>query len=516
MSTIRTFGRGIPVVVLCVLEIGLAPVSAQPQSAGLVPSQFHFSVDIAGQTGRYVTRGTCASQPVTHDAPIWSVVVSLRVQPPEGTVRIDPNLNIYHRGSVQAVRADTLYVPYFEGASATVPLAHAGRRFTGNLRLVLGTARFEVQGLTLSEVGEVVELLAGNPNLIQGAFTAGNTKLRVFKVWDPTGQADADDVLEALYSNFDPASDPLALIKGLEAATIQPQTVEFVLEDDTMTVTLQSVIEKAVGPRVQAFEIDKTSLDAARGNVRTLAERGKGSQPGDSNPPIWIVDEPCFQLSLAPVISGDEVSTAAAFRGRYDFLTRNGKGFLKIRAEGDGSQGGDYFQRVEARSELGLNQQASAWLLAFSGVGSYSFTREGGETLDEWKLGGKLQVHTPNLTGKLSALPGASTSPILAVEFGAAGGNGPSTGETNAYAMATLMFTSRPSTRLYLDANAAAGWSNERRFGGESTFEYIKVTARFNISSDWDYLVRYECGEKNPDYQSFCGWQTGADLTTGR
>ena len=37
-----------------------------------------------------------------------------------------------------------------------------------------------------------------------------------------------------------------------------------------------------------------------------------------------------------------------------------------------------------------------------------------------------------------------------------------------------------------------------------------------NVNTDWAYLVKYECGRKDPDFEKFCGWQSGLALTLGR
>ena len=64
--------------------------------------------------------------------------------------------------------------------------------------------------------------------------------------------------------------------------------------------------------------------------------------------------------------------------------------------------------------------------------------------------------------------------------------------------------------------NADGGWSNGARFASEKKFSYLSIQGRFNLESSWDYVVRYECGRKEPDYRKFCGWQTGLILLTGR
>ena len=132
-----------------------------------------------------------------------------------------------------------------------------------------------------------------------------------------------------------------------------------------------------------------------------------------------------------------------------------------------------------------------------------------------------------SLTALLPALlfasrPGALTRPILSIEGGAAGGNRlndaktATVSKTNFVAKGNFMYSTRPTPRATIDLSGAVGASDAEAFGNRRYFSNVRLQARYNLSKDYDFLARYDCGRRSPDYIKFCGWQTGFTLVMGR
>ena len=233
--------------------------------------------------------------------------------------------------------------------------------------------------------------------------------------------------------------------------------------------------------------------------------------------PFFIIDEPCLAFSVSPLVAaGEGATTAVSFRARYDFYNPMGRRFLKLRAEGDGAPSGIYYDRIEGTIDIGVNQGVPRSVLSLSGTGSYSLKRESGARLDAWRAVAKAQLQGPNLAGIIGALAGATTSPILSVEFGGAGGNALTGSDADWITRFTAILTGRLTTRVYLDFRGVGVIAGSAQFAGRDRYTYGSAQVRLNVNKDWDYLIKYECGRKDPDYQKFCGGQSGLALTLGR
>lgn len=333
----------------------------------------------------------------------------------------------------------------------------------------------------------------------------------------PDRKAELKKQIEALGKEVQAKSgDPAALSKLLS----ELQKINEELKGQSPAAEASLAPRYALVKDNEAVPLERLSITTAdigtmSKNLKQIAQYGNpGGDPGNKD--IWIVDEPCLQVSLAPTLSGGETITAATFRFRYDWFSNPGEHFLKIRAEGDTASSGDFFQRLEVKIDGGWNFKKGSWLFTTGGTSSYSLSRQGSQTKEEWKAGGKAQLYGPSILGFLSALPGAGTKPVASLEFAAAGGDASSTRKTNFLGTGELGLTSRLNSRLSFDLSGFAGWSDQARFAGHREFGYIRIQGRYNVSKDWDYLVRYECGRKNPDYRKFCGWQSGLTMVLGR
>src|SRR5262249_16672436 len=111
-------------------------------------------------------------------------------------------------------------------------------------------------------------------------------------------------------------------------------------------------------------------------------------------------------------------------------------------------------------------------------------------------------------------LLGAGTSPIVSLIVGGVGG----TGTSNKAFLATLDIagSARLDTRLSIDVRANGSVARDKPFADRSNYGYANIQIRFNLMKDVDYLVKYECGRKEPDYRRYCGVQSGLSFLTGR
>jgi hypothetical protein len=396
-----------------------------------------------------------------------------------------------------------LHVPSFTaGPAGRVRLSHAGKTYEGDVSVrFTGELRVTYQGLSLAEAGDVLAI-SGAAEKIAQTFQGAGLSLTIFEV-TPPASVKTSNQLDTFYLEqllLVHANIPNALAR-LAAKRPEDQQKEV-----GYTVTSRTV------PLTISPEATQASLAVARANVLNLI-----GNPKAANGSILLVDEPCLQFSLAPTLSGtDSVATAATFRARYDFLDAHNKTFLKLRAEGQGATQGTYYDRLEADAFFGINRTVARVVLGLGGSGSYALSRENNEKRDQWTVVTKLQANLPNMTGILGALPGAGTSPILNLELGAVGKDNGTVTTREFLARANALFTARVTTRLSLDLQGSAGWSSEPLYADSESFRYGKFEVRFNLSKDWDYLVRYECGRKPPEYQNFCGSQSGFAMVAGR
>lgn len=513
-------------------------LAAQDQPADkTMPTQFALSADIYGSVGQAVSRPMCANRPFTHDSPNWSVGVKIQAKPPSGAAVEDEFFGVYSLrqpaspGGGPLPDVAVVFLPVYQATGGAITVSVTGRKYVGVIETRMDSVFLVFKDLTLSETGDLVNHLLENESVMQQAFKDANLGLLLYRV---RGNKELDDltrvpatpseVYTALYSGFDPKSNPAFFKQRLER--IREGPIEQKILDRSkqppkevrITLSVEKDNPKTVSIDPMSLRLDSARIAKLREDVVTLSATGS-AQDGSAAPgtsPIWVVDEPCLQLSVAPVLSGEESSAAATFRARYDVFSKMGKAFLRFRGEGDTASGGQFFQRVALTSDAGYNHKFDRWLLSLGATGSYNFARDQGRTLDEWKFGGKLQVYAPSLVGLIGRLPGAGSRPILNVEADAVGGKASPTKSTDFLGAASLLYTTRLSPRLSVDFVGSAGKSNKARFAERKDFAYARVQARFNLNTDWDYFVRYDCGRLPPDYGHFCGWQSGVALTMGR
>ena len=129
-----------------------------------------YDVDISAlsrinpNTDKPAPKNGCATQPLTHDAKIWSVDISLRPQAPGLTPT--PNGGSY----VDAM--ENVFYFMFSGNGPTITLSSARRDYSGSVNTSFaGQATLSFEGLTLADLGDVIEIIGGSPGEISQTFT---------------------------------------------------------------------------------------------------------------------------------------------------------------------------------------------------------------------------------------------------------------------------------------------------------------------------------------------------------
>jgi len=431
----------------------------------------------------------CSNQPITHDSAIWSVLVYGTSVPPGG-VLASPGTSVYTVPS----QPGHVYVPVVESADIPpIRIQLRDKTFTSAVTTNFGLLVMTFGPMTLSEAGDFVNALETS-DAVDAAFRAARISLQVLDFVDPKAPGRRPDQFyeQELLMRLGP--QPLPGDFAQKLAALKPAAFR---ADVTLAV-------------------NRGSVPAAKNAIRIMT--GAAPPRADAGQyPIFIIDEPCLAFSVSPVpVAGDRASTAVSFRGRYDFYDGMGTRFAKLRAEGDAAPSGTYYDRVEGTLDIGANRAAGRSVVGFSGSGGYSVTRQSGAKQDAWRAVVKTQLQGPNLAGIFGSLPGATTSPILSVEFGGAGGTSLTDAEADWILRGTFALTGRLTTRLYVDLRGVGAAGGEPRFAGADHYGYGSLQVRFNVNKDWDYLVKYECGKKDPDYRHFCGGQSGLALTLGR
>src|SRR6266568_2999206 len=157
-------------IAMCTLGILLLVTARLNAQNTPVASQelftFTYTVDFAARTGyKYNVQGGCANRPFAQDARIWSVLIRPRFTTPAKYTRLDANFPFY------SPPGGGLLMVYFDGVSTTVPLNNGGRSYNAKVQYNLGQIFFEVADLTLSELGDVVDLITKNKSVIGDALS---------------------------------------------------------------------------------------------------------------------------------------------------------------------------------------------------------------------------------------------------------------------------------------------------------------------------------------------------------
>jgi hypothetical protein len=345
-----------------------------------------------------------------------------------------------------------------------------------------------------------------------------------FELREPTGAAPAAAKLASLTTDtiLDAIGIALEDRADLIRSASHQQPIHLPLSEIGLIAVVTTSESDTGDIRFQVQSVDKDELTARL--IATSYQDESGS--------ILLVEEPYFQFAFAPVFENGNTVTGFNFRLRYDLLDRQADNYVKLRAEGDLAQSAAYFQRAQASASFGRNlalNRSKSWLLAAGADATYAGSALGStgnpgvsatsgtahKLIGEWRAGGNLQLYFP-VVNFFSVSPGAGSRPIFNLHIAASGGNTPALNQTGFVFASDVTYTYRPQSRFMFDLLGTSAISNQARFGGRSTVEYVRFQGRFNLTSDFDYLAGYECGRQSPDYRKFCGWRTGITMVAGR
>jgi hypothetical protein len=477
-----------------------------------------------------VQNGCGANQPFTQDAPIWSVILRLDASGSlkSGTSDI-PKIKSFPFFRDPAT--NTFYAVVVDGPSQTFSSVNQkGESLTVHVRNVLGQVNMAIEGLTLAQLTDVAAAVKAHASQFTGKLSSLGYTAKLYKV---TGPKSESEFIGALVGDIDPTA---ANAQGLLAQNLQvlttaaaPANQAVILDTGTLgSIQLVDDSFAKLNDNVKSI-LQNGALKAgnrapaqstAGGNADTLAGAPGAAGSGGDNPVVFAIDEPCFGFSVAPIVSGASGSLASTFRFRYDIYSAGGTSFLKLRANGDGALNGSYFNRAEGSAVLGVNNKGLVVVNGGAAFG-YSFSRPGASVVDEWTASGKFQFSLPPVLFVNRA--GMQSRPTVTVDGGGSGGRHAQLGrlgttrDTSFVAKGAFAYTIRPSEMLSIDLTGGLGASSETTFfNGRRYFSNARVEIRYNVSKDYDFLARYDCGRRGPDYLKYCGWTTGFTMIRGR
>lgn len=511
-----------------------------------LPKTVKLRVDISREWKDPHAQNKCSNRPFSHSAKVWKLVVI--ADPVWEDKEKEKKSKRYFSDEKQ-----NLLIPVATlKDNPKLALVVGGRVYEGRAERYVREVRLVFENLSVAEMSDLADHLANHADEIQRAYSAAVARYEIFQVafaHDPKDSVAEGALYNVLTCNLDPVDQPDAFHQLLVSAQqgIQLHVCMERRDAEQPRAPGAAVHVKALAPfdltaRMQSAQLDAASIQETKRMVAVLintqaekwsSDAGEQKKISDdvaakkmaatssavqppSLPPL-VIDEPCFHLSIAPLLSGNEFKPVASFRYRYDYYTADDKIAIKLRAEGEGAEGGQYFQRMKIGGEgTGLLVRGeNGWQVAGGVVGHYSFTRNNGKQVDEWQAGGKFQVQAPFIR-LFETRAGSDARPTFIVESAATGGNGSTTKTTDFGLTTSFRYTLRPNARVALDMKADGGWSHRPRFANEKTYSYFSIQGRYYLEASWDFMVRYECGRKEPDYRNFCGWQTGLVLVTGR
>lgn len=530
------------------------PAPPAESAVNIVPSSLIYWIDIAKMPNESSTNG-CSNRPFAHDAGIWTVTVSVRPQVPDSKLSDDAKLQNYY------AIANALFVPIARKERDAVTLVAGKQTYTGTTVKTAISVDLVFANLTLADAGDVIDQLSSHPEKIREAFRSAGLTFQLYRAEFsvPTGrQLDPGSYYDVLLKGKTP-KDVIPFIQSA-AQMNSAFTVSYIdtlvkrscaanparaqtaaCQPFDVTVQVSEVAAPQLADLLQNANIDQATLKKTKQNLADLVNSqatkvstneeelkkktqatanllaaSTGSAQGTTSPPkmITIIDDPCFTLSLGPS-SASNFKPAVNFKTRYDYFSDSGAFFVKFKANGDGGNDTSYFQRLEAGGEASalVVRGSNGWQLSAGAVGHYSISRVMGMRLDEYKAGGRLELQPP-FVSIFNNIPGSNSKPALSVEFVT---SRPSTATSNAFDFNTAFaYTIRPTPQFSFDLNAAIAKSSQKRFAGDDFNSYFSINGRYSLFSAGDYLVKYECGRKDPDYRKVCGWQTGINLITGR
>jgi hypothetical protein len=500
-----------------------------------VPSSLKLQGHLTISTEGIKTRGNCGSnKSATQEGKIWGVQVNddLTFPGTTGVAKV-PGMNY----PLYRVDNNTYLLPRYDIKGSTIKINTSGQNFEGQIRTnKLGLPIIDFSNLDFAQAGQLLHALqqADAQSQVKQQVANATIKVSIIKISVPAAAnpgVDAGTIGDKLAQIIARPDDPADAIQQLLTGGVL--TLPASPGRPAIRLAVSSAISQSEVLEQTALAFDGSNLEAEMNDL----EHFESSYQNGAGLTL-IVDEPCLQFTAAPVFGNQTLTPAITFRYRYDYFDSNIRNYLKFRAEGQTAQSTvNYFQRAQAQLDLGRNlnfkigqksANTSPLFLSTSLTGVFSLgsaqtpaTPPGPTPAPantnlpyDWRFGGKFQVLLPFMKG-LNFLPGSQSRPMISIDASGAGSRinnvttGPDFQVTSLFAYSATM-----QPRFTVDINGNAAWSNTARFAGHSSAGYIRLQSRFNLTSDYDFLVRYECGRQSPDYRKSCAWQSGFAFVT--
>jgi len=502
-----------------------------------LPSSFPLQPHVALSTAGITTKGSCGSnRSASQEAKIWGVQLRFDTPQLQGATAVSGPIPMY----MISTDSNSFFLPHYSFNAITVKVSNGPQTFDGQLKAnLLGLPVLDFYDLDFAQAGQLLSALrdAGTQSQIVRALASAHLVVEVLRLEVPS------DKNSAISTSLIPAYIR-AILAGDNTQEDPATILETILKGGYVDVPgLLGTRLYVSSTRSKAKPIDAGSFSINTGNLQAeMDDLTHFQAEGDAGTAklTLIVDQPCLQFSAAPVITNQSVRPAVTFKYRYDYFDSQIRNYLKLRAEGQTSDSAiNYFQRGEAHVDLGRNlnfaintgkqgvsPKTPNTLLSTSLSGTFSFggnafttvatpmSPQSGSLPYEWRYGGRFQVLLPFISN-LHLLPSSQSRPMITVDANGVSSKifGQPSG-TDFLTIGSFAYSAAVQTRLTLDLNGNAGWSNSQRFAGHSSYGYLRMQGRFNLTSNYDFLVRYECGRQSPDYRKFCGWQTGFAVVT--
>ncbi|MGI9102213.1 MAG: hypothetical protein ACR2IF_07185 [Terriglobales bacterium] len=504
---------------------GVAPAFASPlRNLESMEFTYHIGVSVQFNQSGGLFQGGCTfgSGALTSDAAVWDVVVTLLSKKLSG---MDP-VGYFSRTNNQGV----ILVPLISMDLQTRFLVRGRKAYIGQAVQNVLAPKFHFRNLSLNEVTDLLEALKSNEVIIQNTFAGATPRMTVYQILVRTGtKKPAASILNALEEQLLGSNPDLITAENLSKALAAQagKDVDLSPGGTAITVHVQPGISVPFSPPTLAGQTaDEVSAFARR--LANLGEHGDlnlANEPGkrltsssgagaEAAPKPFVVENECFQLSFTPGVQNGGLNPAANFRGRISYVPEHSAFSLKLAAEGEAAQSDSQPRRIAGQGDVTYLAKpfAGGWYATFGAIGNYSYSQVMMARVDEWRAGGMIELQAP-VQHFFPARGGNDQKPTLTIEGGAIGG-------TNAQSTAgslmrgDFVYTLQPGQRMFLDFKANGGHASDHRFGGRQDFSFGSIVGRFAIYGDWDFILKYECGRKDPQYLKECGWQTGFGMRT--
>lgn len=522
---------------VALLILGALPLAAQATFTAANTSLTTFvdvSVPVITDTQQNVS-GLCSTGPFTSSAPVFKVHFS-----------IHPKLTGYQTGRapfllVEKDRKNFAFINYHLTGEATLPAFTTARKTYPSVSFADATGEISITDLTWGDAADVVDTIVNRRELVTSFFAQLLPRLTMTVVPVTTSvDSSAGDILAMLseadspvpLGRFKTAAQWQATVAFVQSANAQaPRTLtldgtQVVLTSGTPSSLPVSTLNVAPLSAAQTERLREDLRYAINPNIDTTSTQSVTDTAAiGASGPLLIVDSPCYAVRLLPASTGDAFSLLE-FNARLLAPWNSGHNFA--RAEGrvtrplQDAQGSTVNLSGEVAHLWDLLPKAPSLhpRFALSAVATYDET-EGASvnsTREAFGVKAALSFRNAGRIASLETLSGDETRPTLTFEGHY--GNDEQTGQARVRSFdlrSTLKAKFRWSQLSYSRIEAAAAYSEEKKFSGRSRFAYVNLDLiRFVIRNPIEFAASYSCGRQPPLYEDKCGFLTGFSMVSNQ